>query len=947
MRRDGLSLIPRVPIILLALAAARCAQFTAAPGSPFTVGTKPMSVAVGDFNGDGNPDLAIANGDGTVTVLLGNGAGGFAPAPGSPFAAGSGPSAVAVGDFNGDGKPDLAIADYAANNVTVLLGDGTGRFTAAPSSPFPAGSQPDSVAVGDFNGDGKLDLAIANYNSNNVTVLLGDGTGGFTAAPGSPFPAGTQPYSVAVGDFNGDGKPDLAIANVASGNVTVLLGSGTGGFTAAPGSPFAVGSYPESVVVADFNADGKLDLAVAGVGLYESTGVNVTVLLGDGTGGFTAVQSGPSATGSSPTALAAADFNEDGLPDLAVINPVTGTVAVLLGNGTGGFASAPGSPFTAGTQPVALAAGDFNVDGKPDFAIANYGSNNVSVFLNGSTPPLKLISPVNGTIGVAPTPTLSWNAQSGATSYDVHFGTSSPPPLVTNTTATTYAPSALEPGTLYYWQVVANTGAAPVTSPIWSFMTQVLPPPAPALSLPANGATGVLVSPTLVWMPSAGATSYDVSFGTSAAPSVVATISGTNYSPGTLNPNATYYWQIAAKNAAGSAASATWSFTTGTPAAGLRFIPVAPCRVADTRNPAGPLGGPSLTAASTRSFAIPQGECGIPTTAQAYSLNVTVVPPGPLSFLTLWPDGQARPLVSTLNDFEGTVVANAAIVPAGAGGAVDVYATDPTDVILDIDGYFDSTTAANSLSFYPATPCRIADTRGAAGVFGGPALVGGQSRDFDIAASGCSIPATAQAFSLNVTALPLTGYLGYLTAWPSGQTKPGVSTLNSWTGQVVANAAIVPAGSNESISVFVTDRANAILDINGYFGQPGNPGALSFYPVAPCRVADTRNAAGPLGGPKLDARATRSFAIPAGACNIPTTAAAYSMNVTVVPDGLLSYLTAWPTGSPQPVVSTLNSFAGSVVANAAIVPAGTNGAVSIFVTNPTQVILDIDGYFAP
>ena len=946
MRTEGPLLIPRSLIILLALAAAACAQFTAAPGSPFTVGTKPMSVAVGDFNGDGKPDLAIASGDGTVTVLLGTGGGGFAAAPGSPFPAGSGPSAVAVGDFNGDGKPDLAIADYDANRVTVLLGDGTGRFTAAPSSPFPAGSQPDSVAVGDFNGDGKPDLAIANYNSNNVTVLLGDGAGGFTAAPGSPFSAGTQPFSVAVGDFNGDGKPDLAISNVASGNVTVLLGNGTGGFTAAPGSPFAVGAYPESVAVADFNADGKLDLAVAGVGLYQSTGLNVTVLLGDGAGGFTAAPGGASATGDAPTALAVADFNEDGLPDLAVINPETGTVAILLGNGTGGFTSATGSPFTAGAQAVALAAGDFNADGKPDFAVANYGSNNLTVLLNGSTPPLKLLSPVNGTTGLSVTPTLSWSAQAGATSYDVHFGTSSPPPLVTNTTATTYAPSALAPGTLYYWQVVAKTGAATLSSPIWSFMTQVLPPAAPVLSLPANGATGVLVAPTLAWTPSTGATSYDVSFGTSAAPSVVANTSGTSYSPGTLSATTTYYWQIAAKNAAGSAASATWSFTTGTPAAGLRFIPVAPCRLADTRSPAGPLGGPSMTAGSARVF-VPMGACGIPATAQAYSLNVTVVPQGPLPFLTLWPSGQTQPGVSTLNSFGGTVVANAAIVPAGAGGAVNVFATAPTDVILDIDGYFDSTTVANSLSFYPATPCRVADTRGAVGLFGGPSLVGGQSRDFAIPSAGCSIPVTAKAFSLNVTALPLTGFLGYLTTWPSGQAKPLVSTLNSWTGKIVANAAIVPAGSNESVSVFVTDQANAILDINGYFGQPGNPGALSFYPIAPCRVADTRNAAGLFGGPKLDARATRSFAIPAGACNIPTTAAAYSMNVTVVPDGPLSYLTAWPTGSAQPGVSTLNSFDGSVVANAAIVPAGTGGAVSIFVTNPTHVILDINGYFAP
>ena len=138
-----------------------------------------------------------------------------------------------------------------------------------------------------------------------------------------------------------------------------------------------------------------------------------------------------------------------------------------------------------------------------------------------------------------------------------------------------------------------------------------------------------------------------------------------------------------------------------------------------------------------------------------------------------------------------------------------------------------------------------------------------------------------------------------------------------------------------------------IVDINGYFGQPGSAGALSFYTVTPCRVADTRRAAGTLGGPEMAARETRSFPIPASACNISSTAAAYSLNVTVVPDGPLSYLTAWPAGSPQPNVSSLNSWDGTVVANAAIVPAGRDGVIDIYVTDPTHVILDINGYFAP
>ena len=376
-----------------------------------------------------------------------------------------------------------------------------------------------------------------------------------------------------------------------------------------------------------------------------------------------------------------------------------------------------------------------------------------------------------------------------------------------------------------------------------------------------------------------------------------------------------------------------------------RFVPVAPCRIADTRAPAGPFGGPVMEANSTRSFAVPQSACSVPATALAYSLNVTVIPRGALPYLTLWPTDQSRPLVSTLNSWQGTVVANAAIVPAGTGGAVSVFVAGSTDVILDIDGYFDAAGGPNAYSFYPAQPCRIADTRAAAGPFGAPELPAGQSRDFPVPSSSCGMPSTATAYSLNVTVVPdpAIHYLGYLTIWPAGQPRPNSSTLNSWTGKVVANAAIVPAGAGGAISVFVPNPTDVILDANGYFAPPGSPGALSFYPVTPCRVADTRNAA----GPTMGAGTSRSFSIPASGCFVPTTAAAYSINVTAVPQEPLSYLTAWPAGSPRPTVSTLNSPDASVVANAAIVPAGANGAIEVFVTNRTDVILDINGYFAP
>jgi hypothetical protein len=176
-------------------------------------------------------------------------------------------------------------------------------------------------------------------------------------------------------------------------------------------------------------------------------------------------------------------------------------------------------------------------------------------------------------------------------------------------------------------------------------------------------------------------------------------------------------------------------------------------------------------------------------------------------------------VVSTLNSSDGAVVANAALVPAGAGGAISFFASDPTDLVVDINGYF-AAPANGGLNFYGVAPCRVVDTRGADGTLGGPALSAGQTRDFPLAEGACGLPATpaAQAYSTNLTVVPQ-GPLGYLTTWPTGGVRPVVSTVNAPEGQAVANAAIVPASTSGSISVFVTNATDVIIDTNGYFGQ--------------------------------------------------------------------------------------------------------------------------------
>jgi len=297
-------------------------------------------------------------------------------------------------------------------------------------------------------------------------------------------------------------------------------------------------------------------------------------------------------------------------------------------------------------------------------------------------------------------------------------------------------------------------------------------------------------------------------------------------------------------------------------------------------------------------------------------------------------------------------------VPVAAGdGAFSVAVNSATNTIYvpnAADGTVSVIAGGTTLQLTNVTPCRLVDTRLGSG--GGGPIQGGTFQTFNLpqlAQSGKFCPgfslATAASYSLNVTLIPSNGPVGYLTIWPASQGQPDVSTMNS-DGRIKANAAIVSAGVSGAVSVFVANTADVLLDIDGYF-PPASQSTLAFYPLTPCRVADTRNPDGPLGGPYLMGMVNRDFPVLEATSCFPSgvTPVAYSLNFTAVPHGSLGYLTVCPTPSDPsqncPLVSTLNSYGGQVTANGAIVPTGLNGVIRTFPSDDTDLIIDINGYF--
>lgn len=387
-----------------------------APGSPIdSGGSAPPGVAVGDFNGDGNPDIVVANqtdknyaaNSGTLSVLLSNSDGTFRQPPGGPMVIGGNADFVVVGHFDSNRSLDLAVSDANSHTVRILLGNGNGTFATAPSSPIQVGdtSYPFHLVTGDFNGDGKPDLAVSSDSGNTgVYVYLGAGDGTF--APGPVVDGGTGFVTdLQTGDFNADGKTDLVVNDGENGVVTVLLAGGDA--TGLTFKTLAVDRFTfsasNSLAVGRFDNNATDDIAV-------SSGNSVNILLGNGRGTFQSLASGPITPNSGLiVSLAAADLNGDGKTDLVIGLPnntmpgsipirgpgaggvgqetpsSNGDIGLLLGSGDGNFSEAPGTPFDdGGDYPFSLAIGDFNGDSKPDLAAADISSNSVGVLLQGS-----------------------------------------------------------------------------------------------------------------------------------------------------------------------------------------------------------------------------------------------------------------------------------------------------------------------------------------------------------------------------------------------------------------------------------------------------------------------------------------------------------------------------------------------------------------------------------
>jgi hypothetical protein len=401
-------------------------------------------------------------------------------------------------------------------------------------------------------------------------------------------------------------------------------------------------------------------------------------------------------------------------------------------------------------------------------------------------------------------------------------------------------------------------------------------------------------------------------------------------------------------------ASPSGSSPTGPPdrysyVASYAYQPLAPSRIADTRPGSGyPYAGNTLSQGGSLTIAV-AGQGGVPSTAAAAVLNVTVTNTTSWGYLTIYPAGQSRPLASNLNWVAGQTVANTVTVALGTGGAVTVYnAYGSADVVVDVEGYYGP---SGGNSYYAMSPVRIADTRSYNGnpyQDAGATLAAGSVVSVNLG-SVSQLPSNATGVVMNVTVTDTSGSPSYLTVWPSGSSRPNASVANWVPGQTVANGVYIPVDSTKSVSIYnAYGSADVIVDLEGYF--VASSAGLLFVPVVPSRICDTRMApssANICGGLTMYQGFVMGFApYPEGA--VPASASVIAVNLTAVNTTSWGYLTAYPYGSSPPNSSNLNWVANQVVANGDLAALGQAGAVALYnALGSTDVVVDLDGYFWP
>lgn len=1019
---------PRVSAFLLVACAAvlgyappAAAQFGGVPTfvippPHIPINTNPVTVAVGDLNADTYPDLVIpVNAAGGVAILLNNGAGGgFTVQPiilTGPLA-----ETAVLADLNADGKLDIVVANIGnlaavptpiPGTVSILLGDGDGTFTEAPGSPLTApwstpatAASPWSVAVGRIDAGANLDLAVVNQLTNNVSIFLGNGNGTFGAATTLPVSAlvGTaDPRGVAIADLNGDTLGDVITTNYYQGtgstdNVSVLIRQAGGGF-AAPVS-YTTGAGARSLAVGLMNADAIPDVVVA-----NSDPSNVTVLIGNGTGGFNA---GPTSyttvAGGAAFGVSIGDLNGDGKADVAVTNFNLSTVSLFRGDGLGAL-SAPPTDITSGnavppaiSSPAFAGIGDFNKDGQNDLAVTNFNLGSASIFINNTVPQANLsitkvkASPTTVVAGspVVFTTTVNNAGPDPAAAVTVTDPATAGLTFVSNTgDCTTAFPCAL--GTM------AAGGAAKVIT-----SNYIVPSGTAAGTTVTNVAT---VSSTTA-DPVAGNNS------STAGPFTVTrstdlSITKVKASPATLVAGQNVVYTITVSSAGPSDANAVQ--VTDPATAGLQFVSNAgacttafPCDlgtfVAGTaakvitstwlvQSGAGATVTNSASVSSTGGSASPDPNTGNNTSstgaiAVTRSADLGINKAGPTAGVS------GQDIVYTIT-----------ITNAGPSDAASVTVADPVPAGL--------TFVSNSGACGTAFPCNLGTVAA-----GGPAQV--ITSTWNVTAASGSVTNTATVSSTTTDPTPANNTSSVITTIgaPSADmsiTKTGPA--KAFRGQnIVYTVTVTNNGPTSATGVSVTDTTPAGLSFvsntgacttaypctlgtlasgaartitstysipAGYAGAepivntatvtatttdptPGNNSATAttpvdpqdFHTVAPCRVVDTRDAG--TGGPSLVAGASRAFAV-SGSCGIPASAKAVSVNVTVVGPTEAGDLRLYPAGTTPPLASTINYSAGQVRANNAVIRVSATG-IEVLVdqaTGTVDFILDVNGYFEP